>query len=229
MKISFYIIIFFGVLYNGNAQCLPTVTNNDNNNPQCSDQWTPTYSSGVIKINIYLMVLDTNTYTFSTVGETLDDTYLSLYDSSGTLLASNDDYTACHCKQSTIEFSPKDLNVMSNCYIILSKPNCDPLVLKTKIKYNVRNDSNTEPVITYPPISLTLCGETQVQFTSSNAIPNSWVSLDPAIATIDSNSGLATFIKEGIAKIQLSGNLSCVVVNNYLVHIATKTSIITSN
>jgi hypothetical protein len=234
MKNSLYIIVFFGILSNGNAQtpCVANITNSDPNQAVCSDQWFPNnstyYNTGVIKINMDYLVFNANFYTFSTVGETLGDTYLSLYDSNGTLLASNDDDVSCNCKQSTITYNPSDDEVnKKNFYIILSKPGCNPLDFAARIKYNVRNTSNTQPEITTPD-KYSICGRTQLQFVGKNNITNTWISKDESIATIDKSTGLASFLKEGIAKIQLSGVLNCNIVNNYLVHITT-TSTITAN
>ena len=229
MKTSFYIIIYLSILTNGNAQCTATVTNSDNNQPVCSDQWVPSsddyYNTGVIKVKMDYIVFKANNYTFSTVGETIGDTYLSLYDSNDKLLDFNDDDATCNCKQSTITYNPPDdVNSRTDFYLILSKPDCGSLDFDTRIKYNVRNISNTEPKIDFPD-TYSICGGVQIPFIGTNNFANTWVSKDSSIATIDKISGLATFLKEGIARIQLTGSSNCVVVNNYSVHIATTSSI----
>ena len=109
-------------------------------------------------------------------------------------------------------------------YLILSKPDCGSLDFDTRIKYNVRNISNTEPVIDFPD-TYSICGGAQIQFLGTNNFAKTWVSKDSSIVIIDKSSGLATFLKEGIARIQLTGSSNCVVVNNYSVHIATTSSI----
>lgn len=199
------------------AQCIPTEIKGPIN-LVCSDQYLGDITGGIIKISLGSFGGE-NVHSFSTVGLSNEDTYLALYDSLGNLLASNDDDTNCSsCKQSTLKYKSPFVGV-SNPYLIISKPGCSSLSTSVNLKYNVRNDYNTEPKI-LSPINLIQCSGTSANFThntDSVEDANPWSSSDPNIIAIDSATGYAEFKNSGIVSITLKGKSSCNVVYFYKV------------
>lgn len=227
---SFFRIYFLFVIliyYCSNAQCASTNTIN-NLNPICGDLFIGVQSSGIIKIKL-MDLFDTNTTVFSTVGETTGDTFLALYDSGNNLLASNDDDPNCGgCKQSTIRLvgvpydGVRDIR-LSGYYLVLSKPGCATLDFSTDLKYNSRNEYDSDPKIT-SPIAIVQCIGSTVNFIYSlpsgvvgDNLATPWSSEDTSVATINRSSGEVTFINNGIAKVKLSVKSSCPIINNYIV------------
>jgi hypothetical protein len=197
------------------------VTNTiSNQSPNCPDQYIGTQTAGVVKISL-TAVISSNTHVFTTVGETEGDTFLSLYDSSNTLISSNDDAPNCSgCKQSTITYGGfSSGGAVSGLYLILSKPGCIELDFSTNLKFSARNSYNSEPQIT-SPVEFIQCVGNKVQFTyaaNTTSVASPWSSLTPSIVSINPTSGLAEFLTTGLAQIQLEGKSSCTVVNKYLV------------
>lgn len=219
------LFLFICFITNGYGQCHPTITDFGPYNPVCSFQWLSYPSGGKIRINLSPLTAY-NTYRFTTVGESVEDTYLALYSSSGVLLASNDDAADCiRCKQSTILFDSQGF--YSGAYIILSKSGCQNLN-SGNIRFNVTNDYDPPPTIIEPEIPFYPCkGKTVDLDASAVFLPsNPWSSSDPSIATIDPATGVVTFLKTGVVKIKLIGNLNCETINTYNI-IATQTSAIT--
>ena len=204
------------------AQCAPTNTMS-NLNPVCADQFLGEQSLGIIKINL-MPVNSSNKHVFSTVGESDGDTFLALYDSSNNLIVANDDDPYCGgCKQSTLVYGPivGGGNVVG-LYLTLSRPSCGSLNFTTNFKYSARNEYDSDPRIT-TPVEIVQCIGAKVNF-SYNLPPSviadntvdKWESLDTDVASID-NSGVATLLKSGIARIKLKVKSSCPVINNYIV------------
>lgn len=221
----FLFLFFVYVPHDGYGQCVATFTDLSPKNPVCSFQWLLYPAGGKIKINLSPLTIY-NRYLFTTVGESTEDTNLSLYDSLGTLLASNDDASDClGCKQSTILFNATGL--YTGAYLILSKSGCEDLDTGN-IRFNVTNDYDFAPEIIEPETPFYPCkGKTFDLDTSANSLPvNAWSSSDPGVATINSDTGVVTFIKSGTVKIKLIGNFSCETIKTYHV-IATETSFIT--
>jgi hypothetical protein len=218
-----YLWLLFLIHYCSIAQCTPTNTIN-NVNPVCSDDYIGIQSSGIIKIKL-APIQSSNKHVFSTVGESTGDTFLGLYDSSGNLISSNDDDANCGgCKQSTITYGDvSGGGIVSGLYLILSKPSCGSLNFTTDLKYSARNEYDLDPKIS-SPIGTVQCIGSEVNFAYSlppsivgDNLSNPWSSDDTSVATINSASGKAIFINNGIAKIKLSVKSSCTIVNNYIV------------
>jgi hypothetical protein len=224
-KIALSFCLFIYGLNNGYGQCLPTFTDFGPYNPVCSFQWLSYPGGGQIRINLSPLTI-ANTYRFTTVGETVEDTYLAFYDSSGTVLASNDDDADClGCKQSTILFDSQAL--YSGAYLILSKSGCQDLSV-ANMRFNVTNNYDAPPDIVEPEIPFYPCkGRTVDLDTSAISLPvNPWSSTDSSVAVINSATGIVTFLKAGIVQIKLIGNLNCETIKTYHV-VATETSAIT--
>lgn len=218
MRLFICLIIFFLFRLLSVAQCVPTETKGPFN-LVCSDQFLDEdITGGIIKLSLGSFGGD-NVHTFSTIGMSNEDTYLALYDGAGNLLASNDDDPNCSgCKQSTLEYKSLFLGVL-NPYLIISKPDCSSLSSSINLKYNVRNDFNSEPKIT-SPLNVVQCAGTSALFTyNSNTVEdaNPWRSSDSNIISINSATGYAEFKNPGIVRITLKGKLSCDVVNLYRV------------
>jgi hypothetical protein len=231
MKISYYktlLFICFGI-NNLLGQCTPTYTDSGLHNPVCSLQETTSYSSGIIRINFSSM-LPSNLYSFTTVGSSSEDTHLAFYDSSGVLLAQNDDAANwVGCKQSTIEYLTTV--ALNGAYVILSKKGCQELTSSTSIWYNVTNPYNKAPIIKESNTPFYACKDTTAQFNAvigdGTAVSSPvWKSSDPSIAEIDENTGFVSFIKADLVKIYLKDTLNCEVFKTYLV-VETETSAIT--
>ncbi len=221
-SILFFFTVFFEIMH---AQCVPTFTDPNLYNPVCSFQWLTYPSGGQVRINLSPLTFN-NTYTFTTVGESSEDTFLALYDSSGALLASNDDASDCiNCKQSTIQFNSQSF--YSGTYIILSKSGCRDLN-NPNIRFNVINNYDPPPRIIEPVVPFYPCIGQSVQLKASAIVlpPKPWSSSDPDIATVDPETGEVKFLKEGIVKIKLLGNLTCETIRTYNI-INTQTSAIT--
>jgi hypothetical protein len=218
-----------------NSQCTPTNVIAATEYPVCSDKITSSFNTGILKLS-FSEINSGATVTFSTVGETTGDTFLSYYDSVGNLLAFNDDESNCGgCKQSTVSYTNSSGGFLAGSYLIVSKPSCGSLDFDVKIKYNQRSAYDEAPVLIFPPPltkSIDLCSSPIVTFMVSGTPPLSltpWTSLDTSVATINSSTGEATFIKSGVAKIQVEkAGGACKAINNYIVNIM-ETSIITSN
>ncbi|MDX2189485.1 MAG: M4 family metallopeptidase [Bacteroidota bacterium] len=77
--------------------------------------------------------LNQNIYKFSTCNAT-DDTYLRIYNSSGLLVASNDNYgVACSSLQASLEFVPSNNDIF---YLLVSRSYCSNLITSTPITYS---------------------------------------------------------------------------------------------
>lgn len=218
-----YSMFFLLIHFSSISQCINTNTIS-NLLPVCEDQFIGEQSSGVIKINL-MPVISSNKYVFSTVGESVGDTFLALYDSSNNLLVSNDDDPACAgCKQSTLVYgSISGGATVSGLYIIVSRPSCMSLNFSMNLKYSSRNEYDTDPIIA-SPVSIIQCIGSTINFTYNlptsivaDNLSTPWESLDTSVATIDS-TGKAFFIKKGIAKIKLKVKSSCPITNNYIVN-----------
>lgn len=215
------LVVFLFNTFCSVAQPCSNVTNTiPNQQPNCSDAFIGPQTAGIIRINL-TPILSSNTHVFTTVGETVGDTFLSLYDSSNTLISSNNDATNCGgCKQSTITYGGFASGVaVSGLYLILSKPGCIGLDFTTDLKFSARNTFNSEPQIT-TPVEFIQCVGNKVQFEfapNSTDVASPWSSLTPSIVTIDATSGLAVFLTTGLAEINLAGKFSCIVKNKYLV------------
>lgn len=220
-----YVLFIFLNVYCAVAQCV-TTRQAGPFNPVCEDQFVngTNVNPGITKIKLGDM-LSHNLHTFTTVGESLGDTYLALYNASNVLIDSNDDDPKCGgCKQSTILLGDPAApsTTLSGYYLILSKPGCGSIDFETNIKYNARNVYDSDPKIS-SPISIIQCVGSTVQFeyelpsgvTADNTI-NPWQSLDPTTASID-NFGKAVFLQSGIAKIKLKVITSCPIINNYII------------
>lgn len=222
MKLLFYfqLALLFSVTI-GRAQsgCVPTTLEPIIQGFVCSDQIIGPYTNKIPKI-LFTATNVLNIHTISTVGETDEDTELYLYDNlSNTIVAYNDDDANCGgCKQSTIKYS-ESTSSLRNFYVVVAKKGCNVLILPTGLKFSARNAFNSEPQI-FSPVSVIQCIGNTAQFTYdplTTSNPSPWLSLTPEIVTIDSTTGLARFLTNGIAKIQLRGDFSCTIQNNYIV------------
>lgn len=232
MRMRFYFIIIEMILLLGHnfsllAQVSPCINITKEvaiQNAVCSDQRIDAAAGEIIKIPLTNLTVS-NTLVFSTVGESTDDTFLGLYDASGNLLKSNDDDGDCKgCKQSTISYDLKE-NSISGAYVIISRPDCKVLDSETKIKFSLRNPYNNEPIIK-SPIETIQCVGSSIIFTHEKGIANPWLSDASDVATIDSSTGVANFIKPGIAIILLRGEFNCTIIKNYIVRAIPITSTI---
>lgn len=237
-QLVFYILFSFFISIKVSGQCTPTKTYYDYANlrtelyPVCSDQFTDKMTGGGIFKVVVKYISQGDTFRFSTVYETTDDTVITLYDASGTQLATNDDDTDCDCKQSLLTYTHPigSLQVIDG-YIIVSKPGCAPLVSDVVVQYSVRNESNTPPKITSPKNLTNLCIGAAIEFTAENfetSTSQIWDSFTPDILTIDKVTGKGTILKGGIAEIELLGLLTCKVRKKYFIN-APVTSVISVN
>jgi hypothetical protein len=219
-----YIWLLFLIHFCCIAQPPCTITNTINNvNPVCDDNYIGIQNSGIIRINL-VAINSSNKHVFSTVGESTGDTFLGLYDSSGNLISSNDDANCGGCKQSTITYGEVlGGGNVSGLYLILARPSCGSINFTTDLKYSARNEYDLDPKIS-SPMGTVQCLGSEVNFTYSlppsiigDNLSNPWSSDDTSIATINSATGRAVFINNGIAKIRLRVKNSCIIVNNYIV------------
>ncbi|WP_237732374.1 hypothetical protein, partial [Flavobacterium sp. UGB4466] len=222
-NLLFFFYFFLGIVH---GQCVPTFTDSVLYNPVCSFQWVTHPSGGQVRINLSPLTFN-NTYTFTTVGESSEDTFLALYNSSGVLLASNDDASDCiKCKQSTIQFNSQAF--YSGAYVIISKSGC--LDLNNVImRFNAINNYDPPPKIIEPEIPFYPCKSKSVYLKSSAIVlpAKPWSSSDPSLATVDPETGEVKFLKEGIVKIKLRGNLNCETIKTYNIINIPQTSVIT--
>lgn len=224
--VNFYFFCIFFILFGlkivAQTGCVSTNSEVSLQGFVCSDQLIggDSYVGKKFKIGFnYTDVL--NIHTFSTVGESNDDTELYLYDGdSNTVLAYNDDDSNCGgCKQSTLIYNEPTSN-HKILYVVVAKKGCNNLTNPTKVKFSARNPYNMDPRI-LTPTSIIQCVGNLATFTydpSTTTIPTPWLSLTPDVVTIDEKTGIANFISPGIAKIQLQGNSSCIIINNYIVN-----------
>lgn len=218
----YFLFILNSFLLTAQSGCISTKSEVSIQGFVCSDQSIggDYYISNRYKINFNTTDV-LNIHTFSTVGESNEDTELYLYDSTtNTILAYNDDDSNCGgCKQSTIVYNESFSN-HKNLYVVVAKKGCNSITLPTKVKFSARNPYNLDPRIVTPE-SIIQCVGNIVTFTydpSTTTIPSPWLSLTPDVVSINETTGVANFISSGIAKIQLQGNSSCIIINNYIVN-----------
>ena len=86
------------------------------------------------------------THRFSTCGAT-EDTYIRIYNASGSIVASNDDYGPdCNSLAASLDFTPSS---SANYYVLISKHDCIALSSNTSLKYYISSPLPSVSGITF--------------------------------------------------------------------------------
>ena len=129
-------VILLGLRLSVDAQYCATPTSVLPITPSVNQQFTPYYSSG---IRVFSFTATAGCfYTFSTCGESNDDTFLRLYNSSLTFIYGNDDI--CGWQSSFIWLCPAN----GTYFMHLSRYSCQSLTSSTRVSY-LANCGNTSP------------------------------------------------------------------------------------
>ena len=133
----FFLLIVFDFT-NAYAQCIPNKVDTNNVSLGCSTLVNRAFVGHKYKIR-FTPMSNTNIYTFSTVGETTEDTEMYLYDdTNNSILAYNDDDSNCGgCKQSTITYTETTMDTRY-FYIVLAKSGCQDLSIKSNLKIDIQ-------------------------------------------------------------------------------------------